>query len=251
MNKVNLTYGIHIAINTLQKDPASILKIYIDKNRKDKRLNEVRKLAQKHKCTLEETTKDQLNNYFPQLNHQGVVIEFKKDVSIRSKWSLVDLLVNLQYADHSIFLIILDSITDSRNMGACVRSAAIAGATAVVIPKHRSAKIDSYAIKASSGGTSLIPIVTVSSLNHFIDKIQDLGVAVIASKPKGGTTINQLDCKQPIAFILGSESRGIKNLLVKKSDINMTIPMKNPSISYNVSVACGIICYEVQRQRSL
>lgn len=247
MTKEQYTYGIHVVLSALQNKPETIKLLMIDQSRTDKRLQEVRKTAVRQGCSIVESSKQALNKILPTINHQGVIAVLISDKAIPT--SKEQFLSDLSQKDGNSFIIILDSITDSRNLGACLRTAAVSGADAVVIPKHRSAKLDSYAIKVASGAHALLPVITITNVANFLNAIMDIGLITISTQVHAETSIDAVDLTKPLALIFGSENSGVKLKISEKCNNRVSIPMARPAISYNVSVACGIACYEVQRQR--
>jgi 23S rRNA (guanosine2251-2'-O)-methyltransferase len=186
-------------------------------------------------------------NSFGSKNHQGVVaylspIDFQPiEEVVASTWE----------QGKSPFLIIVDSITDVRNFGAIVRTAECAGVHAVVFPAKGSARIGSDAVKTSAGALHHMPICKVGSLKTTIKYLQDSGIKVIAATERSVKVYTQLNLKPPIAIVLGSEDFGVSPEVLKVADELVSIPITGKVESLNVSVAAGIIMYEVVRQQNL
>lgn len=146
-------------------------------------------------------------------------------------------------------ILILDRISDVRNFGAICRSAECAGVHAVVVPSKGAAQINSDAVKASAGAVFNIPVCREESLKKTLLFLKDSGLHVVACTEKAAHNISEMNFNLPLAIILGSEEDGISTDLMQKSDELAKIPMSGKTASLNVSVAAGIVLYEVLRQR--
>ena len=147
-------------------------------------------------------------------------------------------------------LLILDRITDVGNFGAISRSAEVLGADVIIFPARESAQLNADAVKRSSGALLRIPLCREKDLAASVRYLQQSGILVIAADEKAKTSIQDIDFKKPVAIIMGSEGEGIAPDLLRKVDEIVFIPQAGKMDSLNVSVAAGIILYEVQRQRT-
>jgi 23S rRNA (guanosine2251-2'-O)-methyltransferase len=145
-------------------------------------------------------------------------------------------------------VVVLDGVTDPRNLGAVLRAADGAGASGVVIPKDRAVGVTAAAVKASAGASEHVPVTRETNLRRAIDRIKEAGVWVYAAEA-GGTTYTELDLAGPVALVLGSEGRGIRRLVREGCDGALSIPMLGTVGSLNVSVAAALSLYEARRQR--
>jgi 23S rRNA (guanosine2251-2'-O)-methyltransferase len=145
--------------------------------------------------------------------------------------------------------LVLDKITDVRNFGAICRTAECAGVDAIVIPKKGAAQIGEDAIKTSAGALLTIPICKVKILSETVKFLKDRGLKVVSCTEKTENIFNQKDMTGPIAVIMGSEETGISREIINISDIAVKLPMHGTIESLNVSVAAGVLIYEVLRQR--
>jgi 23S rRNA (guanosine2251-2'-O)-methyltransferase len=180
-------------------------------------------------------------------NHQGVA-------AYRSNVEYTDLEVlvpHLFEQGKTPLLIILDRITDVGNFGAISRSAEVLGADGIIFPVRESAQLNADAVKRSSGALLRVSLCRVKDLNAAVRFLQQSGISVIAADGKGQTTIDQVDLRQPAAIVLGSEGQGVANEIIRKADYVAHIPQAGEMDSLNVSVAAGIMLYEVQRQRQV
>jgi 23S rRNA (guanosine2251-2'-O)-methyltransferase len=147
-------------------------------------------------------------------------------------------------------LLILDRITDTRNLGAIARTAECAGANAIIIPSRGSALINSDAIKTSAGALHHLPVCRENNLKDTIDYLKESGIRIVACSEKTDHFIEENDFKTPTAIIMGSEENGVSSEYIKRADAVVKIPMAGQIASYNVSVAAGIVLYEALRQRN-
>jgi 23S rRNA (guanosine2251-2'-O)-methyltransferase len=180
-------------------------------------------------------------------NHQGVLawlslIEFQ---------SLSNLLPAIFEKGEDPLILALDGVSDVRNFGAIVRSADCLGAHAVIIPEKGSARITADAIKTSAGALHTFPVCREKSIVRTIEYLKESGLKVITSSEKSGTDVAKLALKGPAVLIMGAEDKGISRELISLSDHEVKIPMTGNIGSLNVSVAAGILLYEITRQRSL
>lgn len=148
-------------------------------------------------------------------------------------------------------IVVLDGITDTRNLGAIARSAHCYGAHALVLPSSNSAAITEEGIKTSAGALEHIPVCRVPSVEQAIDIVHMNGLQVVATALQSNTNIHDVDLTIPLALIMGAEDKGVSDYVLKQADHLVRIPMAGQFDSLNVSVASGIMLYEIQRQKNL
>jgi len=146
-------------------------------------------------------------------------------------------------------VIVLDSVTDPHNLGAILRSADGAGASGVVLPKDRAVGVTSAAVKASAGASEHVPVARETNLRRALEKMKEAGMWVYALEEAEATAYTDLELSGPVAFVLGSEGRGIRRLVREGCDGAVSIPMRGAVSSLNVSVAAAVLLYEALRQR--
>jgi 23S rRNA (guanosine2251-2'-O)-methyltransferase len=179
-------------------------------------------------------------------NHQGIIALLSE-----VEYTDLDKLVpGLFETGKTPSIVVLDSITDVRNIGAIARSAECAGFDAMVIPSKGSAQINSEAIKSSAGALNIIPVCRVSNLPDAVKYLHDSGFYIAAATEKAEKTLFQADFKNPVVIILGSEDTGIDPKLLRMADILIKIPMLGSIQSLNVSAAASVLFFEMVRQRS-
>ena len=184
-------------------------------------------------------------NRFSEKNHQGAVAR----IGVIKTVEMEPLIEGIMQTNKNPLFLLLDGITDVRNFGAILRSAAASGIDAVFIPSSGSAPLNGDTIKTSAGGAFKVPISKVNHLKDVLFYLKAQEVSILALTEKASQTIYQQDLKGPTALIFGSEDIGISSGVLKLADLKAKLPIENEIDSLNVSVACGIVFYEANRQR--
>ena len=238
--------GFHAVGARLRKDPDSLVSVYVDRERRDKRMVEMRKQLEEAGVRVMLADHARLSGMVSrEIPHQGIVAMAREIETGMSFDELMD-----QIGPDSLFLI-LDGVTDPRNFGACLRSADAAGATAVIIPKDRSASVTPAAAKAAAGAAESIPVVQVTNLAAAIVELREAGVTVVGAAGETDKTIYDYDQTGAFAWVMGAEGPGLRQLTRKRCDGLAAIPLLGSVESLNVSVATGICLYEAVRQRTM
>lgn len=177
-------------------------------------------------------------------NHQGIIAL----VGARKSASVEEILAIAEQRGEPPFIIIADEIEDPHNLGAIIRTAECAGSHGVIIPKRRSAGLTESVSKSSAGALEYVPVAKVSNISATLDKLKKAGVWIYGADMNGE---NWCDCdfRGSAAIVIGSEGKGLGNLVRKKCDFIVSLPMRGKINSLNASVAAGVLMYEVQRQR--
>lgn len=238
-----LLYGIHPTLEAL-REHKSIEKILLRKGNHESAFNEMFKLIRDENIPFQYVPVEKLNR-LTKGNHQGVVclispIEYE---------SIFDIIPHLYENGKVPFLMFLDKITDVRNLGAISRTAACAGVDAIIIPAKNTAGINEDAIKSSSGALNKIPICRHDNTEEVLTYLKECGIKLIACSEKAKNKYCEQDYNYPLCVIMGSENEGVSESCMSMSDIQIYIPMKGEIESLNVSVASGIILFEILRQR--
>ena len=245
MSKSIHIFGFHSVESLLRTNPESIIKVFIHINRKDKRANELVNTLTNQKITFSTTDKNDLDRISKGEIHQGVISE----VILPPLLTEESLLKFISNNSSNPLILVLDSIQDPRNLGACLRSANAAGVDYVVINKDGSAPINAVVHKTSAGAINSLKIFHVTNLSRTIKEMQKRGIWVIGLDGNSKSTIYGVDLTDAIAVVMGSEGKGIRKLIKKTCDQTVTIPMSGNIESLNVSVATGIALFESKRQR--
>lgn len=204
----------------------------------------LRHLCRKKEVPLQVIPKERMAKFVSD-NHQGV-IALKPSISY---YQIEDIVQHCYENGRTPLIVILDEVTDVRNLGAIARSALGFGADAIVVPTVGSAPIQADSIKASAGALLKIHVCRSASLANTVKYLQESGITVIASSLEANTALDSLDLNVPLAMIVGSEDTGVREHLLRASDQRFIIPQSPEMESLNVSVAAGIMLYEVYKQR--
>ncbi len=200
-------------------------------------------LAKERNIVLQLVERQYLNKLSETGAHQGVIAQ----VSPIEYLELDDVLEANQ-GNKNAFYLVLDGISDPHNLGSLIRTAETSGVTAVIIPKHRAAGVTATVIKTSAGAAFHLPICRVTNLAMTIKTLKENGCWIVGAD-MDGTTMYQQDLTGPIALVVGSEGKGMSELVKKSCDFIVSIPMFGKINSLNASVAGGLIMYEIVRQR--
>lgn len=240
-NQTRHIAGIN-AINQALDNGATIICLYADAQKNSKRLTELLARAQKHNITVEKVEKLTLDLMVVGSKHQGIIAEI--GASAHDKLSLDDVL-----SRDKPLILLLDSIQDPHNFGACLRSAAAADVDAVIIPKNRAASVNATVSKVASGGAEMLPIFTETNLTRTLEKCQQAGLWAVALTGHTKHSVYETDLTQGAVIMLGNEEKGLSHNLLQHADYLAKIPMIGAIESLNVSVAAGIVLFEALRQR--
>lgn len=241
--KNNVVFGVHPVLELLRSGK-EVEKVLLQSGLRSPESSEIANHCRMHGIPVQYVPLEKLNR-LTRKNHQGVVaficpIEYQ---------SLDKVLPMIYEAGRDPFVLLLDRVTDVRNFGAIARTAYAAGVDAIVIPSKGSALINGDAMKTSAGALSLINVCRVDNMKDAIDLMQASGLRVVGFTEKARETLWQADLRGPLCVMMGSEEDGISPAYLKRLDGHLLIPMPGDIDSLNVSVATGIVCFEVVRQR--
>lgn len=243
MKKSSLIIGRQPLIEALESGKA-VDKIFMFKNISGDNVHLIRQLAKINQIPIQMVPVEKLNS-FTRGNHQGVVA-LAAAVQYTDLQEVIDYIVARGEAP---LLIILDGITDVRNIGAIARTALCCGAHGIIIPSKGVGALQEEAIKSSAGALEQLYLSRVGSLAHAVDTLHLNGIKVMASEMKASNKVYDIDFSVPCCIIMGNEEKGIQAFLSKSADEHFTIPITGNFDSYNVSVAAGIILYEAMKKR--
>lgn len=241
--KSSLVIGRNAVIEALRTGQ-QLDRIYLDTRATGEDISEIKRLAAQNGVPVNYVPAAKLNS-FNVTNHEGCVAQIAK-VQYQN---LQDVLSFVIENGDSPLLLILDGITDIRNIGGIARTAYCTGVHAIIIPDKGIGALNEDAILTSAGALEKIPICRVNSLMKAVDELHLNGIKVYASEMSAAKNIAEADFKEPCAIVMGSEEKGIYPALMKICDEKIKIPMAGDFESLNVSVATGIILYEAMKQR--
>lgn len=246
MNEQNLMiYGRHPVVDAI-KAGKPFEKVMLLQGTTGETEIELRHLTREHNIPLSMVPREKLNKMAARgANHQGVI----GFLSVIEYQNLENILPFIYEKGETPLLLLLDNVTDVRNFGAIARSAEVMGVHALVVPQKGGALINADAMKASAGALSKIPVCREKTLSAVLDYLGSSGVQVISSDLKAEKQLFEMDFTQPTAILIGSEGEGVNANFVRRSDDTFKIPQVGTTDSLNVSVATGIILYEVVKQR--
>ena len=221
-------------------------KLFILDGCQDGPMMTIKREAKKHDTMVKYVTKERLDQMSETGKHQGVIAY----AAAYTYASIDDMLQKAKDAGEDPFLIFLDNVEDPHNLGAIIRTANLAGAHGVVIPKRRAVGLTATVAKASAGAINYTPVAKVTNLSQTIEILKQEGMWFVCAD-MGGSTMYDLNLTGPIGLVMGNEGSGVSDLVKKHCDFVASIPMKGDIDSLNVSVATGVLTYEIVRQRLL
>ena len=245
MSKSIYIYGFHSIEAQLNSNPEYILNVLIQSGRSDSRMSNIISILRNQKIKFSKVNKDKLDRLSKGELHQGIVAEVILP-PLPGHEALIDFVAKISSIP---LILILDSIQDPRNLGACLRSANAAGVDCVVINKDGSAPINAVVHKTSAGAINQLKIFQVTNLVRTIKALKDKKLWVIGLDGSVSTSLYDINLIDPTVIVMGTEGKGLRQLIKKTCDQLATIPMIGNVESLNVSVATGIVLFEGRRQR--
>lgn len=242
-DKKSMTYGRHPLLEALESDK-EIDKIFIQRGLKGEDLTLIRQKARIKEVPVQDVPVEKLNK-ITKGNHQGVIAFFSQV----KYYKVEDILPLIYEKGETPLFLILDSITDVRNVGAIARTALCTGVHAIIVPDKGTAPMHADAVKSSAGALNNIPVCRYQNLNSVADFFRMNGILLFAMDGRGKRISYEVDLKVPAAIIMGAEDVGVSDHLVRMADEIIKLPIIGDFDSYNVSVAAGMILYEAMRQR--
>lgn len=244
MSETQHVYGLHAVRALLTRDPARVRRVSLQLRRDDPRSREIETLAQAAGIKCERVDAEVLRRWVGEAVHQGVVAQ----VEALRPWGEHDLIDALRTRSDPLVLV-LDSVQDPHNLGACLRTADACGVLAVVVPKDRAAGVNATVRKVAAGAAETTPVVTVTNLVRSLKLLQEAGLWVVGADAAGGKLAYEADLTGPRALVLGAEGAGLRELTRRTCDFLVRLPQLGSVESLNVSVATGMLLYEALRQR--
>ncbi len=222
----------------------TIDKLFVLEGCKDGPVQSILREAKKHDTIVNFVTKERLDQLSETKKHQGVIAM----AAAYGYATVEDILERAEEKGEPPFLILLDNIEDPHNLGAIIRTANLAGAHGVIIPKRRAVGLTATVAKASAGAINYTPVAKVTNLTQTIKELKEKGIWFVCAD-MGGTNMYDLDLKGPIGLVIGNEGEGVGKLVKENCDFIASIPMRGDIDSLNASVACGVLSFEIVRQR--
>ena len=222
----------------------TIDKLFVLKNCQDGPVNSILREARKHDVIVSFVAKERLDQMSKTGKHQGVIAS-----AAAYEYAEVEDILNLaREKGEPPFIFLLDNIEDPHNLGAIIRTANLAGAHGVIIPKRHAVGLTATVAKTSAGALNYTPVAKVTNLGATMEELKKEGLWFVCAD-MGGTTMYDLNLTGPIGLVIGNEVEGVGRLVKEKCDYVASIPMKGDIDSLNASVAAGVLAYEIVRQR--
>ncbi len=236
-------YGKNPVLERLRSNPKSIRKIFLEENFGD--VSFIHHQAHKWNIPVVSVPRSKMIKLGKSLNTQGILVEIDEFCYTPFE----DILENSLSRNDSI--IFLDNLNDPQNLGAILRTLACLGGFSVVLPTHDSVEVTEAVLRVACGGDNYVPIAQVSNLNHAIAAAKKSGFWIAGTVVAGGKNILTTPLLFPLALVVGSEQKGIREILLKHLDLTLTLPMPEAKLSFNVSHATTIFAYEITRQKKI
>ncbi len=242
---MNYIYGINAVAEALKARGRAFTWVGVAKERHDLRLQRVVDECRKQGVAVRFVSRAELEQMAGNNAHQGVVA-----VTSAKQYNDLDDVLEVKRGDYSL-LVVLDGVEDPHNLGAAIRTADAAGADAVIIPERRAASVTAIVAKASAGASEHLPIAKVTNIARTLEELKAKNIWTVGLDERGPQGYDALDYNMDCAIVLGSEGKGIHQLVARKCDFLVSIPMLGKVSSLNVSVAAGVMLYEIVRQRRI
>jgi 23S rRNA (guanosine2251-2'-O)-methyltransferase len=240
---MNYIYGINSVAEALKARGRAFQWVGVAKERRDLRLLRVVEDCRKQGVAVRFLSRAELDRMAGNNGHQGVVA-----VTSEKQYSDLDDVLSAKRGRHSL-VVVLDGVEDPHNLGAILRTADAAGADGVVIPERRAASVTALVSKASAGASEHLPIAKVTNISRTLEELKAKNLWVVGLDERGSGSYDALDYNMNCAIVLGAEGKGVHELVRQRCDFVVSIPMLGKVPSLNVSVAAGVVLYEVVRQR--
>ncbi len=240
---MNYIYGINAVAEALKARGRAFQWVGVAKERHDLRLQRVVEECRRQGVAVRFLSRAELEDMAGNNAHQGVVA-----VTSAKQYSGLDDVVDGKRGHYSL-VVVLDGVEDPHNLGALLRTADAAGADGVVIPERRAAAVTGTVTKASAGASEHLPIAKVTNIARTVEELKERNIWTVGLDERGPQTYDTLDYNMDCALVLGAEGKGLHDLVKKKCDFLVSIPMLGKVPSLNVSVAGAVVMYEIVRQR--
>ena len=244
MRYEEFTIEVRYAVIEAYRAGLPIDKLFILDGCQDGPILTIKREAKAKQTPVKFVTKERLDQLSETGKHQGVIAY----AAAYEYATVEEILDNARQKGEAPFLFLLDNIEDPHNLGAIIRTANLAGAHGVIVPKNRAAGLTAVVAKTSAGALNFTPVARVTNLAKTIEELKKEGIWFVCAD-MGGTTMYDLNLKGPIGLVIGNEGEGVGRLVKEKCDMVASIPMKGDIDSLNASVAAGVLAYEIVRQR--
>ncbi len=245
MSEGSIAFGLHAVRTLLQQRPERAVLLMLQKGRDDARATELMRIAQQAGIRTEWRDARELERLSGSEHHQGACLQIRP-IGTLGEGALDEL---LDRATTPPLLLVLDGVQDPHNLGACLRTADAAGASAVIVPRDRAAGLSPTVRKVASGAAETMPLIQVTNLARTLRWLKEREIWIVGTDDQAETSLYQAQLTGPLAIVLGAEGTGLRRLTRENCDLLVNIPMRGVVESLNVSVATGVALYEAIRQR--
>ncbi|WP_159016149.1 23S rRNA (guanosine(2251)-2'-O)-methyltransferase RlmB [Cognatiluteimonas profundi] len=237
--------GINSVEAAIANDAENVREVLIEAGARNPRISEIETNARRYGIEVRRVTQQALEGIAGGLRHQGAVARY----AAARTWDENELPELVEAAGGKALILVLDGVQDPHNLGACLRSAAAAGVTAVVIPKDKAVQVNATVRKTSAGAADSIPVIRATNLARCMRDLQQMGVWLYGLAGDATESLYKIDLRGNVALVLGGEADGLRRLTREHCDQLVKIPMPGTTESLNVSVATGVSLFEAVRQR--
>lgn len=244
---VTKIFGIHAIQAALDFSADKITQVWVDSQRQDKRLLSLVNQLKGKKLNIEKSDRKRLDKMTESKNHQGIVIEIELP-SVHSEEELKHVIKSMSEIP---FFLVLDQVQDPHNLGACLRTADAAGVQGIIVTKDNSAGITPTVCKVACGAAETVPVYQVTNLARTLRWLKEQNIWIMGSTGDTEQSVFSADLTLPLALVMGTEGTGMRRLTQEQCDFLVKIPMTGSVESLNVSVAAGVMIYEVFKQRTM
>ena len=234
-------FGRNSVVERLRSNPKSVKKIYIQHGFKG--TLHIHKKARQWNIPILPVTQSKMMKIGRDRNTQGVIGDVEDFVYVPYD-ELLETAFNKKRS-----LIFLDGITDPQNLGAIIRSLACLGKFSIVLPTRDSVSVTETVLRVASGGDNYVPIAKVSNFGNAIKKAKNEGFQIVGAVTRDGNDLNEFTLPHPLGLVVGSEQKGIRDVICKQLDVKLSIPMAYDTLSFNVAHATAVLCYEITKQK--
>jgi 23S rRNA (guanosine2251-2'-O)-methyltransferase len=240
---MNVIFGINAVAEALKARGRAFEWVGVAKERNDLRLQKLIQECRRNSIPVRFLPRVELDRMAATGSHQGVVA-----VTSSKQYADLDDVIAAKRGEHSL-IVVLDGVEDPHNLGAILRTADAAGADGIVIPERRAAGVTGAVAKVSAGASAHLPVAKVTNISRSLEELKARDIWVVGLDERGKQNYDAIDYKMNCAVVLGAEGKGLHDLVASKCDFLVSIPMLGKVPSLNVSVAAGVVLYEVVRQR--
>ena len=248
MSKSQYITGLRAVEQLLAVESDDIQRIYAEYQTVNPRVEAIIKTARQDGIEIQAANRARLTQISGESRHQGVVAEVRRS-TVMDEAGLRTMVEERLQEGRSLLLLVLDSVQDPHNRGACMRTADAAGVDAVVVPRHGAAGLGPTVSKVAAGAAEQLPFVPVGNLGRVLGWLADYGIRCVGTSDKAEFSLYEADLSGSVALVMGREHTGLSKGITSRCDLLVSLPMKGVVSSLNVSVATGICLYEIVRQR--